>query len=512
MVKHMLIKNNRLFKILLASTLALSVFFSQAGLLLAQSSESAEVTEQVAASAETDSTLAESDDTSTPIDSSAILVPGSKSLLLDPSDQKLSFGHGNKISPESLDIKSKAILVREIDTANNDLPYDYLSVGATEKIFPASMTKLMTTLLILDAIEAGTVSLDQKHHTTWADLTDLYEQDASVVGLEHNEAMTVRDLLYGTMLSSGNDAANVLTHALSDHILYFVEMMNAKAKEMGLTGTHFANPTGLSDVNNYSTVNDMAKILLACLKHPLFKEIATSKEHTSAPSDEHPEGIEMGHSIHAYADVAEDEIKYIQGGKTGFIEESNYSLASFHEVGTKTYLIITNNAEGAGENVRDHEKLYNALFQEQGPYRLLNKGDLLRTLEVKGAEEETALSFYVGADLDVMLPLTADLGRYQVSLSLPAELKAPLTATQAVGLLTVHDSVRDVELYKQVFTPGIDVKQSSVAYFQDTYLAYVAYAIAGVFLLLLVFLVIRSFRKKAPQSVRSGAHFEDFEG
>lgn len=480
-------------KVFLSAALVITVALSSPALLFAQS-ETASLTEASTNTAVT-----------------RVLVPGSASLLLDPSDTKLPFGHGNEIPFESLDLQSQKILVREIDPESNDSHYDYLNIGATEKIYPASMTKLMTVLLLLEAIEAGTVSLDQMQHATWEDLNGLYEQDAAVIGLEQGEAMSVRDLLYASMLNSGNDAVNVLTHPLADHLLYFVELMNAKAEEMGLTGTHFANAHGLSDINNYSTLNDMAKILLACLEHPLFVEISGTHRYTTSPSDEHPEGIELTHTIDYYANLLDAEVNYIQGGKTGYVEESNYSLASYHEENGKMYLIISNNALNAGDNVLDHEKIYAYLFEEQGPYKLLEKGDFIKELDVKGAEDAETVSFYVGADLEVMLPPVADLSRYQVELSIPAELNAPLTASQAIGLLSVKDTVRNLELYRQIFTPGVDIKQSSLAYFQDTYLGFFAYAFGAIFLLILILFVIRSFRKKRPQRRGAAAHFDDYE-
>lgn len=481
-------------RVLVVVALSLSFAFCPPALLLAQSD------------------AASPSDASSSAQASGILVPGSSSLLLDPSDTKLPFGHGNQIPLESLELQSQKILVREIDPANNNAQYDYLDVGATEKIYPASMTKLMTALLLLEAIDAGTVSLDQVQHATWEDLNGLFEQDAAVVGLEFGEAMSVRDLLYASLLNSGNDAANVLTHPLADHLIYFVELMNAKAKEMGLTGTRFANAHGLSDQNNYSTLNDMAKILLACLEHPLFVEISGTHTYTTAASDEHPEGIDLTHTIDYYANLLDTEVEYIQGGKSGYVEESNYSLASYHEENGKMYLVVSNDALNAGDNVLDHEKVYAYLFEEQGPYKMLEKGDFIKELDVKGASEGETVSFTVGADLEVMLPPIADLSRFQVELSVPAELKAPLTAGQAVGLLSVKDTVRDLELYREVFTPGINIKQSSLAYFQDTYLGFVAYAFGGIFLIVLILFVIRSFRKKGPQRRGAAAHFDDYEG
>ncbi len=447
----------------------------------------------------------------TAADSAKIYLPGSKSLLLDPSGQSLAFGHGNKIPAATLGLNSEAVLVREINLDKNGLSYDYLKINCEERIQPAALTQLMTVLLVLEAIEAGKISPERKVHASWADLDGVYEVGAASIGIEFDEGLSIRDLLYASIMISAHDASNVMTTALADHLVFFSDQMNIKARELGLKNTGFANPSGLHSENNFSTLEDLAIIFEACMQHPLFKEIITTREYTTAASDAHPDGLSFSLALYSYDNIADEGIKYIQGAKTAYSEVSNYSLVSFHEEGGKLYLCLSSGAPEAGENVRDHEKLYAYLFGEQGPYRLLNKGELLGTTEVQGAKETSSVSFYIASDLEVMLPFNADLSRYEVNLSLPGELKAPLTATQAVGQLTVKDKVQGKEIYKQIFTPGLDIKQSTSAYIQDTYMSYLAYAIAVLFLALLIFLVLRSTRHKAKLKAGSSSRFEDFE-
>lgn len=454
---------------------------------------------------------AESSSLYTSADSAKVYLLGSKSLLLDPSTQKLAFGHGNKIPTESLALNSSALLLREIDLNNNGLRYDYLSVNTEERIQPAALTQLMTVLLILDAAEEGKLSLDRKVFASWSDLEGIYESGAASIGIEFDEGLSLRDLLYGSIMKSAHDASNVMTTALANHLALFSDQMNQKAQALGLKNTKFANPSGLHNANNYSTLEDLATIFEACMKYPLFKEILSTREYKTAGSDEHPEGLAFSMALYNYDNVSSADIKNIQGGKTAYSDVSHYSLVSFHEADGKLYLCLSSGAPDAGENVRDHEKVYGYLFGEHGPYRLLNKGELLKTYNVQGAKDETSLSFYIAEDLDVMLPFNANLSRYDLVFSLPAELKAPLTTTQAVGQLIVKDKILGTEIYKQIFTAGLDVKQSASAYIEDTYMSYLAYGIALLFLALLIFLVIRSSSRNKRMKQEAASRFDDFE-
>ena len=137
--------------------------------------------------------------------------------------------------------------------------------NSNEVISIASLTKIMTTIVAIENIK----NLDEKVTIKSRDFVTLYEEGASLAGFEVGQTVTYRDLLYGTFLPSGAEATQALAFNLTGSIESFVELMNQKATEIGLTNTHFANTTGLDNKDNYSTVVDVAKLLKYALKNDI---------------------------------------------------------------------------------------------------------------------------------------------------------------------------------------------------------------------------------------------------
>ena len=149
-----------------------------------------------------------------------------------------------------------------VDANSGNILY---SKGAFEKVYPASTTKILTAILTIENCNL------EEPFVVSSEALESIPYDSSVMGLEVGEIYKIKDLLYGLMLSSGNDAANVLGEAVSGDISSFVELMNNKAKEIGCLNTHFTNAHGYHDDNHYTTPYDMVKIMLYCLKkgdHP----------------------------------------------------------------------------------------------------------------------------------------------------------------------------------------------------------------------------------------------------
>lgn len=162
-----------------------------------------------------------------------------------------------------------------------------MNLGGDERIYPASMTKIMTALLTIENLpdlnETITVPEDI--------FEELTAQDASVAGFNPYEQPTVRDLLYGVLLPSGADACETLARAVGGSEEGFVAMMNQKAEELGLTNTHFENCTGLHNDNHYSTCRDIAVLMSECLKSDTFREIVTREVYTTEATASHPEEL-----------------------------------------------------------------------------------------------------------------------------------------------------------------------------------------------------------------------------
>ena len=147
----------------------------------------------------------------------------------------------------SMSVQAKAALLVDMDT-----DYIMYEQNAYEKVYPASITKVMTAALVLDAVQDGTLSLDQMitaGDTAWQGL----DSSSSNQNIQVGEQMSVKDLLYCLMVASANEAANILAVAVAGSIENFVGMMNAKAAELGCTGTHFVNPDGMPDDDHYTT-------------------------------------------------------------------------------------------------------------------------------------------------------------------------------------------------------------------------------------------------------------------
>lgn len=160
---------------------------------------------------------------------------------------------------------------------------------ADERTAPASLTKMMTILL---AIEAEP-DLDKQVTLPEGIFPALQIERASMAGFAPGETVTVRDLLYGAMLPSGAECCETLARLVSGSEDNFAALMNQKAAELGMKNTHFTNPTGLTDTEHYSSAADMAKLLQAALHNATFRTIFTAEHYTTTATAQHPEGVSL---------------------------------------------------------------------------------------------------------------------------------------------------------------------------------------------------------------------------
>lgn len=234
---------------------------------------------------------------------------------------------------------------------------------ANEEVPPASLTKIMTVLLAIEAEQ------DLDHPVTLPEdiFPALYAQDASMAGFAPGETVTVRDLLYGAMLPSGAECCEALARQVSGSREAFVALMNQKAAELGMSRTHFSNPTGLTEANHYSTAADLAKLLRAALQNETFRTIFTTEQYTSTPTEQHPEGVWFASTL--LSRLSGTELSggedTILGGKTGYTEAAGLCLASLARVKGAEYILITLGAPGnhatTQTNIQDAVEVYRRL-------------------------------------------------------------------------------------------------------------------------------------------------------
>lgn len=248
-------------------------------------------------------------------------------------------------------ISSNGILI-EVDTGKVLAQKDAFS-----RIHPASMTKILTVLVAAEQIEEK--DLDDTFTIT-IDITDYsYVNDCSNAGFAKDERVTVRDLFYGTILPSGADAAAGLAIYTAGSLEKFVDLMNKKLEELGLSKTaHFTNCVGIFDENHYCTIYDMAMILEAALDNELCREVLTAHTYTTSSTEQHPEGITISNWFLRRIEDKDTggEILY---GKTGYVVQSGSCAASYGETeGGKGYLCVTVGANSPWRCIYDHVALY----------------------------------------------------------------------------------------------------------------------------------------------------------
>lgn len=227
--------------------------------------------------------------------------------------------------------------------------------GYKDIISPASMTKILTVLVAAENV----MDLDDKFTIT-IDITDYsYVNDCSNVGFSVGEEVTIRDLFYGTILPSGADAAVALATYVAGSHEAFVDMMNEKAKELGISDTaHFTNCVGLYDKEHHCTVYDMAMILEAAVDNEFCREVLSAHTYTTSETNEHPEGITISNWFLRRIEDKDTGGEVICA-KTGFVAQSRNCAASFgKDADGNEYICVTAGSTSSWRCIYDHVELY----------------------------------------------------------------------------------------------------------------------------------------------------------
>lgn len=229
---------------------------------------------------------------------------------------------------------------------------------AKTRINPASMTKVLTVLVAAEQL--GDVGKLDDTFTITLEITDYgYVNDCSSAGFAKEEEVTVRDLFYGTVLPSGADAAVGLATYIAGSQEAFVEMMNAKLKELGLSNTaHMTNCVGIYDEDHYCSVYDMAMILEAAVDNELCREVLAAHTYTTSKTEQHPDGITISNWFLRRIED-KDTGGEVVCGKTGFVNQSGNCAASYGvDDSGKEYVCVTADATSVWRCIEDHAALY----------------------------------------------------------------------------------------------------------------------------------------------------------
>ena len=233
-------------------------------------------------------------------------------------------------------------------------------LNGDERIYPASMTKIMTAIIALEAFS------DLEHEITLSEdiFYALDGQDATQAGFRPGENVRVRDLVYGVMLPSGAECCLALADEVSGSEEAFVEKMNKKAKSIGMKDTHFMDCTGLHDPEHYSTAYDIALLLKYALHNDTFRDVVESHFHSTPATNVHSDGITYYSTM--FKNMSDTSVVggEILGGKTGYTSEAGHCLASFAQIYDREYILVTAGAAADATGVPhilDAKTIYNRL-------------------------------------------------------------------------------------------------------------------------------------------------------
>lgn len=260
--------------------------------------------------------------------------------IYNPDHEDLLFivrhGYGFKTNQALTDSEVDLNLVSDnallVNLTTNEVIYEK---NAHKRTYPASLTKMMTVLVGVEHMQDGPITID-------VDYNALAQEGAAIAGFMNGEVVSYEDLLYGTMLPSGADAALMLAKVVAGSEEGFVALMNEKAQELGMKDTHFTNVTGLHNDDHYSTPWDLAMLEKAALYNEEFREIFSAKSYTTA-SESHL--IFTSRMFDRMSSPIFDGGEVL-GGKTGYTEEAALCLASYATDGENEYLLVTTHANG----------------------------------------------------------------------------------------------------------------------------------------------------------------------
>nr|WP_230199588.1 D-alanyl-D-alanine carboxypeptidase family protein [Bacillus testis] len=313
-----------------------------------------------------------------------------------------------------------------------------------EKLSPASMTKIMTMLLIMEAIDKGELGWDEKIRTS--------EYAASMGGsqifLEPGEEMTTTQMMKGIAIGSGNDASVAMAERLAGSEEEFVKLMNKKAKQLGLKDTHFANCTGLPVDNHYSSAYDMAMMGKELLKYKeITKFTGTYEAYLREKTKKQFWLVNTNKLVRFYPGV--------DGLKTGFTSEAKYCLTATAKKGDMRVIATVFGAPNPKARNAQVTQMLDYAFAQYTTHPLYEKGQKLKEILVsKGTEK--SVPAVTSEPISLLTKKGESIKKYKVSVSTTDKVASPVKKGDVIGTLTIKKDGKTVVTSPVVAAKTVD--------------------------------------------------------
>ena len=404
------------------------------------------------------------------------------------------------------------------DTVSDEVYLENLNAGAVvyeknsnKRSYPASTTKIMTFIITAENVS----DLENTSVTIKQDIISGLDLESTVMGLSSHigEKVSVKDLLYGLMLPSGNDAALVLADYVGGGISGFVEKMNAKAAELGCKNTHFANPHGLYDTNHYSTAHDMALIAKHAMKIKGFMDICNTVYYT-------PDGFKTLHNtnymLDSEAEGGQYYYQYTKGIKTGYLDEAGKCLVTSSDKNGDKYLCVClgaafSYAENVNYAMKDSAKLYDWAYKNLGVQTLYSPSNSIASVDVKYVRNGKTLEAVPEKEISAFLPNNYDKKKLKVEINCPEQVDAPVAQGDMLGTVSVKYEDLDLGVTNLVAAEDVERDISPLEVFVTEHMQLIIIVSAVLVLIIVLLIVLISVRRKARRRSRAskGRRFRD---
>jgi len=362
----------------------------------------------------------------------------SLSILIALFSLPMTTVHAEEKQAKSLVEDVKSAVLMEKDTGKV-----LYSIHPNKELPPASMTKIMTLLLIFQALDRNEIALTDK--------VSVSEHAASMGGtqifLEPGEEMTVEDLIKAIAIGSANDASMALAEYIAGSEEAFVKRMNDEAKKLGLKHTHFSNPTGLPTENHYSSAHDMAVMAKALLRYPdVLKYTSLYEDYLRENTDNKFWLVNTNKMLKTYPGV--------DGLKTGYTQEAKYCLTATAKKNDMRVIAVVMGAPSAKERNKQVAKLLNYAFANYKTKKLVNQGQAVAIVPVNKSEKGRVPA--VTEDNAVLLLRKGENAKdYHTKIEIKKNLAAPMEAGTVVGYYIVKKDQQTVSKTPLIVTRDI---------------------------------------------------------
>lgn len=332
---------------------------------------------------------------------------------------------------EKPDIIAEAAIL--IDSSTEKILY---SKNETEILYPASTTKVLSAILTIE-----NCNLDDIVTVPYEAISTI-PSGYTVADLQVGEKLTIRQVLELALVPSANDAANTLAFCVSDSIEDFANLMNKKVADLGLTNTHFTNPSGIHDDNHYSTAYDLAMIMKYCMKDPTFRSLAGMKYCTIPATNKYEERVfTTTNELLLRNNSSNYFYEFATAGKTGYTTKAKNCLISVSNKDDFELICVVLSSGMYPNNLSgrfiDSKKLFEYGYSNYTLRKLRDKNAIATQVEIKNASKETKdLNLLISDDITAVISQDNLNSQFDAEIQVDENLLAPISQGQIVGKIT----------------------------------------------------------------------------